>query len=174
MLNSPTMLQLRIIRSFVRRNVQGWGRPLAYTLQRLKLAGWFALGTLVLMVIDGAINGAQHALHPTNAGAVFLGFLILFTFALVLGSLWTYGFPYYKAVSQPQEQITGTISAVICNAQEMLNVPQEPFHFITLRQPNGQLRAFAIAPELHDQVCEVGKKVTLSFVPGTEQVVAFK
>jgi len=84
--------------------------------------------------------------------------------------LWPSLLPYLRATQQPVEQIGGTVEATICNAASFFPVARDGYHFITLRQGNGQLRAFAISPELHAQVCQPGRKVTLTVIPGIEHV----
>ena len=92
----------------------------------------------------------------------------------MISSLWTYGIPYFKATQQPQETIMGTVNATVCNAQEIMPIAHDLAHFVTLRLADGRLRAFAINAALHEQVCQAGKHVTLTVIPGIEQVIAVR
>jgi hypothetical protein len=165
-------LRRRIVSSFVRRNIRGWGRPLDYTVQRLRLGGLFGLTALVVAVIDALMNGPQGALAGQGATAVFLGLLFLLTLMFFAGMLWSYLPAYLQATRQPPERVTGRIDAAICNPQAFVPLARDPYHFITLRLPNGRLRPFAIDAALHNQVCHPGQQVTLDVIPGIERVTA--
>src|SRR6185437_2715871 len=169
MMQNPSAMQQRIIRVFVRKNVQGWGKPLAFATQRVQLGGLFALAVLALIVISSVVGGGVNAiLSPHSGFGVFLTFLIILLATLWLGAWWTSLIPYLRATQQPSEQVSGTVAAAICNPQEIVPFVKNSYHFITLRQMDGQLRPFAIDPELHDQVCQVGRKLTLTVIPGIE------
>ena len=165
-------MRRRIISNFVRRNIRGWGRPLDYTVQRLRLGGMFGLTALVIAVIDAVLNGLQGALNGQGSTAVFLGLLFLLAFMFFLGMLWSYLPAYLKATRQPAERVTGKIDAAICDPQAFVPVARDPYHFITVRLPNGTLRPFAIDAALHDQVCHAGQQVTLDVIPGIDRVTA--
>lgn len=169
---SPNYLQRRVINYFVRRNLQGWGRPLAFTMQRLRLGGMLLGGGIVVAVIDGLVNGPNAALHLQTGSAVALGLIVVLSFIACAG-FWLRAIPqFYLARTQPVQEHTGTVNAVICDVQSIAPFVKE--HFITLREGNNQLRAFAIPPELHDTVCVPGKHLTLTVIPGIDYVMAAK
>ncbi len=165
--------QRRVIMSLVRRNSQGWGKPLAFTVERVRFGALF-IGVAVVcgvadIIVSGGVNGT---LSFSSAANTFLG--LLFVFALVLGGgVLMRALPtYLRARDKPPVTLTGTVEAVVCDAKDVFLGMREPYHFITLRLRNGTLRPFAVSAALHDQVCRIGKQVTLTVVPGTEQVTA--
>ncbi len=165
-------MRRRIISSLVRRNIRGWGRPLDYTVQRLRLGSMFGITALVVAALDALLNGPQGALHGQGSTAFFLGLVFLLTFMFFVSVVWSYLPAYLKATHQPPERVSGRIDAAICNPQEIVPVARDPYHFITLRLPNGTLRPFAIDAALHEQVCHAGQQVTLDVIPGIERVTA--
>lgn len=168
--SSPAVQQQRIIRSFARRNIQGWGRPLSFTVQKLRMGGLFGLAALAFALFDGLFTGV----HPTGFLGTFLNIVIILCMAMFLSALWTHGITYIRATQQPQEHITGTVNVAICDAKEAMPFARDLYHFITVRKDDGKLRAFAINPELHDQVCQAGQRITLTVIPGIDYVVAAK
>lgn len=167
---SPTGIQRRVISQLIRRNTRGWGRPMAFTLQRLRLAGLFGVVAVVTAIINVAINGAAAALNWNTTLAAFLGIVFLFTAVFAVGLLYSSLPIYWKASGQPQI-IKGTVDAVICDTETIAPFLHNAYHFITIRQADGKLKPFAIAAELHEQACQVGQQVTLMVQPGTEQVL---
>jgi hypothetical protein len=168
---SVSFARQRIISSFVRRNARGWGRPLAFWLDRLRLGGYFAAIAVALIIINSILN---HGLAGVLAGhgglTVFLNLLALLTFVFFLSSLFTYLVPILRATREASEHVSGTVQAAICDANETVPFVRSTYHFITVRLPNGTLRAFAIDPALHDAVCHVGQEVHLTVTPGIERV----
>jgi len=167
---TPTYQQRRIINYFVRRTMQGWGRPLAFTIQRLRLGGLFLGVAAVLAIVDSLIFSLQGAWHPQASGAVLLTILIGLCVIACTG-FWLRAVPqYYLAKVRPLQEHRGTINAVICDVHAIIPFVDE--HFITLREADGRLRAFAIPATLHDQVCVAGKYLTLVVMPGIDYVTA--
>jgi hypothetical protein len=167
--STPTFRQRTIVRSFIRRNIQGWGRPLAYTLQRMRIGGLIGGVAVASVILDnvllrtGLVNGSS-IVH------VLLYFVTLF--AIVFGGslIASVALSWFRATRQPVEHVTGTVEATVCNPREYLLTATDLYHFITLRLPNGRLRAFAIDASLHDLVCQRGSKLALTVVPGIEYV----
>ncbi len=172
MANTSNHLQRRIINYFIRRNLQGWGKPLAFTIQRLRLGGSLLAVALVSLGLDLVLNGAQQALHLANALAVLL--ILVTALSFIVGtSFWVRALPQYlMARGRQPEEHQGTVNAIICDAEQRAAFTHD--HFITLREADGQLRAFAIDPALHDQICRVGKRVTLLVIPGIDFVTGVK
>jgi uncharacterized protein (DUF58 family) len=166
------MMQQRIIRTLIKRNVQGWGRPLAYTEKRLRTGALFGIGALIVAALNSLINGPRQIVQPATGSASALFFVMVALLVLCASFLWTYLLPYLRATRQPHEEVSGTVDVAICNAQDILPVRQEVYHFITLRKADGTLRAFAIDPAQHQRVCQVGQRLTVTLIPGIEQVIA--
>lgn len=167
---SPTGIQRRIIAQLVRKNTRGWGRPLEYTLQRLRLAGLFGAVAIGVGVIDVAVNGVARALNWGTGSGVFLGVIFLFSAVFALGLLYSSLPVYLRAAEQPQV-VKGKVDAVICDTESIAPFLHNTYHFITVRLTDGKLRPFALAAEMHDQACQVGQQVTLTVQPGTERVL---
>ena len=164
---SYSATQRRVIRQMVRRNTQGWGRPLAFTEQRLRLGGIMGFAALVILSAFLALNSSGRTLLSTVVGMVGIFLLVLF-----LG-VWWYALPaFLRARSQPVEQVVGTVDAAICDVAEVFPFTRDPYHFVTVRQADGRLRAFAVDPQFHAQACQKGRRVTLTVTPGIEHVVA--
>jgi hypothetical protein len=160
-------MQRRVLRQLVRRNVQGWGRPIAFTQQRLRLGELLGGTGLVALVIS--LVTQSHGGNFVSQVALLIG---VFLIVLTAGLLWSSLPAFLNARSHPAERITGVVNAAICDAGEHVPVPQNmgAYHFITVRLSDGKLRAFAIDPSLHDQACVKGKHITLTVVPGIEYV----
>lgn len=168
---SLSLMQRRIITSFTRRNMRGWGRPLAFWRDRLRLGAYFAAAAVVFLVINIILNhGIADVLAGKGGVTIFLNLAFLFTFCYFLASLFTYLVPVLRATHEPPQKVTGTVQSATCNAEEIVPFVRDTYHFITMKLTNGTLRAFAIEPTLHDQVCHVGQKVSLSVTPGIEHV----
>jgi hypothetical protein len=166
-----SMAQQRVIRVMIRRNLRGWGKPLEYSIRRLRLAVPFGAIAVVCFAIEAAVGGGvQTILQPASPLASFLMILAFLTLAMVVGTLWIYLPKMWDARGTPTH-VTGIVNAAICDPEAVIRLP-DISHFITLRLDNGSLRPFAVSPELHDQVCQVGKRVTLTIAPGTEQIIA--
>ncbi len=166
-----SMMQQRVIRVMIRRNLRGWGKPISYSLRRLRLAvpfGGIALACFALEAVIG--GGMKQILQPSSPFATFLMILGFLALAMVGGTLWTY-LPKVARARGSRERVTGTVNAAICNPETVMRLP-DMSHFVTLRLDNGSLRPFAISPALHDQACRVGTRVTFTIAPGTEEVVA--
>lgn len=160
-------VQQRIVRQLVRRNVQGWGRPLAFTEQRLRLGGYLGLAGLVALAIS--LNIFRHS---SGFLSTLLEVSAIFLLLLAAGIGW-YALPaFLRARYQPTEQITGTVDAAICDVSAVLRFAPASYHFITVRLPTGKLRPFAIDPALHAQTCTTGKRLTLTVTPGIDHVDA--
>jgi len=160
-------IQRRVLRQLVRRNVQGWGRPLPFTQQRLRLGGLLG-GTGIAAALIWLVAQSRGSGFVAEA-ALLIGIILVFVAA---GLFWSSLPALLRAQSQPVEHITGNVNAAICNAEEYIRTPPNmgTYHFITVRLADGKLRAFAIDPSLHDQACVKGKHITLTMVPGIEYV----
>lgn len=159
--------QRRVVNGLVRRNLQGWGRPLDFTVQRLRMGALFSGLGVVFFVLRQLV---------IQTGSAFLitvfSFLVLLSFAFGLSFLLTHVVPFLRARAQAATPISGKIEAVICDPQDYSLVARGDYHFITLRIPNGPLRAFAIEATQHDTICaRRGERVTLDVIPGIERVV---
>jgi uncharacterized protein with PQ loop repeat len=164
-------MQRRIISSFVSRNTRGWGRPLTFWRDRIRMGSYFGACAVAFFIINVILNhGVAGVWNAQNGTTVFLNILTIFAFAYFLWVFFTYLIPMLRATSQPSQTITGTVQVAICNAREFVPIARDIYHFITVRLPNGTLRAFAIDPALHDQVCQAGKEVHLIVTPGIERV----
>lgn len=168
----PNALQQRVILAFIRRNSQGWGRPLAFTVARLRTGGIALILLLALLVTDGALNGASGAFHPTNGLSFFLTVCAIGAGAYAISILWSAVPSYVTARSQPAQTFEGVVNAAICNAHEIMPLARTDYHFITVRGADDRLRAFAVPPEFHDQLCHVGKRVRFTVTPGIDAIVS--
>jgi hypothetical protein len=160
---SGNMVQQRIIAQLVRRNVQGWGKPLAFTEQRLRLAGMIGLvglASILLSLLTKQISFLN----------VLFEFIAILALGFSAGTLWTVLPAFWQARNGAVQHITGTIDATICNVQERFRAARGDYHFITLRLPNNTLRPFAVDPTLHDELCVKGKRVTLTVIPGIDRI----
>lgn len=157
--------QRRVINRLITRNIQGWGRPLSYTKQQLTLGGILFGTAIVLLVIDLALNGGASTFHPRTPLATLLALIIFFATAGAVFFLSVALPRYYTATSQPNQQFTGVINAVIGDVVDR-------YTFVTLRGSDGRLRAFALATALGDADEWHGKRVTLTVTPGIDEVTA--
>src|SRR5579884_4218035 len=130
-------IQRRVLRSLVRRNVQGWGRPLAFTQQRLRL-GELMGGTGIVALFVWLIT-QTHGSNFVSEVALLIG---VFLVILTAGLLWFSLPAFLNARSHAPERITGVVNAAICDAGAHVPVPQnmDAYHFITLRLADGRLR----------------------------------
>lgn len=166
---SPAATRQRVIMTFIRRNSQGWGQPLDFTQRRLRMGG--TLGALALIALIGLLF-ANHGnvLGPANAPAVFLSLCVILLGVFAVAVLWSALPQFYLARTQPARRITGTVNAAICDAHELVPMARSTYHFITVRGADQRLRAFAVPPELHDQLCQVGKHVNFTVTPGIDHI----
>jgi hypothetical protein len=159
--------QRRVMNALVRRNIQGWGRPLDYTAQRLRQGIIFGGLGVVLFFIRQLVMPLGIDFLSTVASL-----LTILSFVLFLSFLFTYLVPFLRARSQTTIPISGKLEVAICEPQEMNPVARGDYHFITLRQSNGILKAYAIEAGRHEAICALrGQKVTLDVIPGIERVV---
>lgn len=161
--------QRRVVSALVRRNIQGWGRPLDFTVQRLRLGALFGGLAAVLYLVLRLILARAPGSFLTTA----LTFAIILSLAILVSFLFTHVVPFVRAVSQPQTTIQGKIEAAICNPNDYTPVAHNDYHFITLRLANGVLRPYAIEADKHAEICaQKGQQVKLRVIPGIERVVS--
>ncbi len=164
--------QRRVVSALVRRNLQGWGRPLDFTVQRLRMGLIFgALGAVFFVL-------RQSVAQSSSSSAFFstvLSLLVLFSLAFCLSFLFSHAVPFLRARSQTTTAISGKIEAVICDARDYTAVAQGDYHFITVRTTAGPLRAFAVEAAQHQDICtRRGQQVQIEVIPGIERVVSIR
>ncbi len=162
--------QRRIVVTLVRRNLQGWGRPLDFTVQRLRLGVIFGgLGVLFFFVRQ-LVTQTQLPFFIT----VFT-LLAFLSFAMCVSFLVTHAVPFVRARNQSAMTITGKLEAVICNPQEYSSLARGEYYYVTLRPTSGPLRAYAVEAAHHADICDQqGQQVTLEVIPGIDYVVRIR
>jgi hypothetical protein len=158
--------QRRVVSALVRRNIQGWGRPLDYTVQRLRQGIIFGgLGVVLFFV--------RQLVMPLGIGFLntVTSLLTIVSFVFFLSILFTYLVPFLRGRGQTTTSVSGKLEVAICEPQEISPAARGDYHFITLRQSNGVLKAYAIEAGRHEAICALrGQKVTLDIIPGIERV----
>ena len=162
--------QRRVVSALVRRNLQGWGRPLDFTVQRLRMGAIFGgLGVLFFFLRQPVL--LTHSSFFTSV----VSLLTILSFAFCFSFFLTHIVPFLRARSQVPITITGNIAAAVCDPQEYTPVSRGDYHFITFRPTNAPLRAYAVEAGLHDDVCaRKGQQVTLDVIPGIDRVVRIR
>lgn len=163
-------MQRRIITKMVHRNMRGWGRPLSFSKQRCNLGSLFSGTGVVLAIIDISIFGMHGVLTKGNFIEVLLDIMALLTLFIGVGLLWNSIPVLWKAQNQSPKAVRGTVDAAICNVQDYVTYASGDYHFITVKHPDGQLRAYALEPSLHEKLCLAGKDVAFQVESGTEHV----
>jgi hypothetical protein len=162
--------QRRVVSTLVRRNMQGWGRPLDFTLQRLRLGGLFGVAGAFFLVV-------RQLLVPTRSAFLisFIALLGLLCIAFFASTLFAHVVPFIRARTQSPLTLKGKLEAVICDPQEYTTLARGDYYFITLRPTNGALRAYAVEAAQHSDICaRGGQQVTLDIIPGIEHVVGIR
>ena len=168
MISNRETAQRRVVNMLVRRNLQGWGKPMRYTMRRIQFGGGLLGVGIVIALLLAVLAGPQRLLHPAGGSVGFAWFVMVLS---ILGGsgFWYNTVPnWFIARTRPVQTFQGVVKAAICDVHETQSFVTD--HFITVRFPDGQLRAFAIPPDRHDRACHPGQTITLSVIPGIDYV----
>ncbi len=169
-LSKPTFIQRRVIGALIRRNVQGWGRPLMFTQKRNRLGVYVLFAGVLLLLINMALFGWTQFFTYKNTLATLLQFAGVLSVLYAIGIFITTLPILYRAKNGAPITISGLVKGAVCNSDAIGGFPKVGYHYVTIENEKGDLKAYAVKAELHNIICRLGKKVTFRLQPGTEEV----
>ncbi len=168
--SNPNFIQRRVIGALIRRNVQGWGRPLIFTQKRNRLGVYVLLAGVVLLLINIAVFGLTQFFTYKNITATLLQFVGVLSVLYAIGIFVTTLPILYRAKNGAVTTVSGLIKGAVCNSDAIGGMPKVGYHYVTIENQKGELKAYAVKADLHDAICRLGKNVTFRLQPGTEEV----